>query len=290
MTITDAAELLAMDAAARRLSPRTLVFYRERTKAIAKIVGDKRIDLITATDLRMVLATCAAGSVLHNHSFMRRLFRFLVSEDVLEKNPMAKLQPPKVESKVINPLTTEEMIRCFKTAKAQGGLLGVRDAAIFATLVGTGLRREELCQLRDEDVRVSEGIMLVHGKGRKQRLVPIPGDLRVLMAQYVFRRRDSRATGHCDRFFRDRNGTPMTGNNLTTLMIRLGEKAGVHLHPHRLRHSWATTFMGHDGADVITLQALAGWSTLAMAQRYVKPSMAKMQRSQDTFSAVNLLR
>jgi site-specific recombinase XerD len=290
MTITDAAELLAMDAAARRLSPLTLVFYRDRAKAIVKTVGDKRVDLITPTDLRAVLASCTEGTVLHNYSFMRRLFRFLVAEEILDRNPMVKLQPPKVESKVVNPLTTEEMVRCFKAAKAQGGLLGVRDAAIFATLVGTGLRREELCSLRDEDVRVGEGIMLIHGKGRKQRLVPIPGDLRVLLGQYLYRRRDSRAGGSCDRFFRDRNGTPMIPGNLTTLMGRLGRKVGVHLHPHRLRHTFATGFMSHDGSDVLHLKEICGWTTLAMANRYAKPSMAKMIRMVDSFSPVNDLR
>jgi integrase len=195
-------------------------------------------------------------------------------------------------------------------------------------LVGTGLRREELCQLRDQDVRLeviatkrrddvswiedleapamtklairmyfsgSEadhegGMMLVHGKGRKQRLVPIPAELRLLLSQYVYRRKDSRAAGRCDRFFRDRNGTPMTGPNLTTLMIRLGRRAGVDLHPHRLRHTFATSFMSHDGADVLHLKEICGWTTPAMANRYAKPTMAKMIRMVDSFSPVNQLR
>jgi site-specific recombinase XerD len=279
-----------MDAAARRLSPLTLDFYRTRTKVITKIVGDKRIDLVTAADCRLVLVKCSEGTVLHNFSFMRRLFRFLVAEEILDRDPMAKLTPPKVESKVIEPLSIDEMVRCYKRARAQGGLLGVRDAAIFATLVGTGLRRAELCQLRDEDVRLSEGIMLIHGKGRKQRLVPIPSDLRVVMSQYLYRRKDSRAGGSCDRFFRDRNGTPMVPSNLTMLMARLGRRAGVHLHPHRLRHTFASAFMSHDGSDVLHLQQICGWSTLTMAQRYAKPTIAKMIRMVDSFSPVNELR
>jgi site-specific recombinase XerD len=190
---------------------------------------------------------------------------------------------------VIKPLSEDDMVRCFKTAKAQGGLLGVRDAAIFATLFGTGVRRGELCGLRDQDVNLAEGFMLVNGK-TGERLVPLPADLRVLLAQYVYRRRDSRAAGRCDRFFRDRNGTPMTGPNLTTLMIRLGRKAGVKLHPHLGRHTFGTDFMSHDGADVLHLKEIGGWKTLAMANRYAKPTMARMIRMMDTFSPVNKLR
>jgi site-specific recombinase XerD len=82
----------------------------------------------------------------------------------------------------------------------------------------------------------------------------------------------------------------MTGPNLTTLMIRLGRRAGVDLHPHRLRHTFATSFMSHDGADVLHLKEICGWTTLAMANRYAKPTMAKMIRMVDSFSPVNQLR
>lgn len=202
---------------------------------------------------------------------------------------MAKLRPPKVEQKVVQPLSSEDVKKCYKAAKAQRGILGARDAAIFATLVATGIRRNELCSLTEDDVRLNERTMLIHGKGSKQRLVPIPSPLLVTLGHYLYHRRDSKAEGRCDRFFKDRNGTPMEPSNLTLLLIRLGRKTGVHLHPHRLRHTWATYFAAQDGSDVLTLQALAGWSTLAMANRYVKPSMEKMKRSAERFSAIQLL-
>ncbi len=169
--------------------------------------------------------------------FLNRLFRFLMDDEILAKNPMAKIRPPKVEQKVVDPISPAEIQKCFKAARADRGYIGVRDSVIFATLVSTGLRREELCSLSDADVRIDDGALLVHGKGRKQRLVPIPESLKKMLAHYKFARNDVKA-----------------------------------------------------GADILTLQAICGWSQLGMAQRYAKPSMAKMQRSMDSFSPASGLK
>jgi integrase/recombinase XerC len=147
------------------------------------------------------------------------------------------------------------------------------------------MRREELCNLREENVRLKDAVMLIHGKGRKQRLIPIPVHLIKLLARYQATRNQSRVFDHkCDRFFRSRHGGPMTPDALTQLMVELGNHAGIKLHPHLLRHTFATMFMANDGADVLTLQAICGWSTLAMAQRYSHSTMPKLQRSMDSFS------
>jgi integrase/recombinase XerD len=284
VNITDATELLVMEVLSRKLSKNTVTFYRARCLAVRRVVGDKRIDLITTTDLRQVLATSTPASSAHNYKYMARLFRFLVDEEVILKNPMGKLTRPKVEQKVVQPLTAEEVNRCYKAAKATGGRQGARDAAIFATLVSTGIRREELCSLRESEVRLKEGMMLIHGKGNKQRLVPIPNSIRVMLGHYLFHRRDSKAEGRSDYFFKGRLGAQLQPSNLTLLMGRLGRRTGIHLHPHRLRHTFATMFMANDGADILTLQAICGWSQLSQAQRYAKPSMEKMQRSMDAFS------
>ena len=123
--------------------------------------------------------------------------------------------------------------------------------------------------------------MLVNGKGGKERLVPIPAVLQKIMMRYIYLRKDSRAAVNSDRFFRDRNNTDLDPKHLTRLLARLGARAGVSLHPHKLRHTFATNFMSHDGSDVLHLQAICGWSTLSMAQRYAKPTLEKMARFMD---------
>jgi integrase/recombinase XerC len=88
----------------------------------------------------------------------------------------------------------------------------------------------------------------------------------------------------CDRFFRSRNGIALRPEALTLMIGRLGDTAGIKTHPHKLRHTFATHYMSNDGADVLTLQAICGWSTLAMAQRCSHTTVAKLQRSIDSFS------
>src|ERR1700688_992587 len=290
MKLSEATELLLMDAAARRLSPMTIRFYRQRCQSVIKVIGDSRAEHITANDVRSALASTTAASARLNFAFLRRLFRFLHDEEVTSRNPLERVTAPKTLQKVIYPLTIEEIRRCYKYARVNRGFFGLRNSVIFATLLGTGMRRQELCSLREKDVRISERLLLVHGKGGTQRLLPIPSSLKQLLARYRFARNETRvASRQCDRFFRDRGGGPLTPANVTRVLERLGKVAGVHLHPHRLRHTFATAYMSNDGADVLSLQSICGWSTIAMATRYTKPSLDKLKRSMESFSPANQL-
>jgi site-specific recombinase XerD len=108
-----------------------------------------------------------------------------MEEELIKRNPMEKVRTPKIEQKVIQPHSLDEIKTLYKAAKDMRGHIGLRDSSIFATLVGTGIRREELCNLKDEDVKLAEGVMLIRGKGRKQRLVPIPIHLRKMISLSV---------------------------------------------------------------------------------------------------------
>jgi site-specific recombinase XerD len=285
LTFKDAGDLLVLESASRRLSKSTQKFYSDRTDAIVRIIGNKPAERICVTDLRRALTECPERSSPLNYRFLKRLFNFLIDEEVIKANPMANLKPPKIEQKVIEPLNQEQLQKLFRVARSARGFMGIRDSAILATLAGTGIRREELCNLRDEDVRLKDSVMLIHGKGRKQRLIPIPVHLTKLLARYNATRRQSRVWNpKCNRFFRARHGGAVTPDAPTQLMVELGNHAGIKLHPHLLRHAFATMFMANDGADVLTLRAICGWRTLAMATRYSHTTMPKLQRSMDSFS------
>ena len=273
-----------MESASRRLSKATQKFYSDRTDAIIRLIGNKPVEKVTVTDLRRALTECPERSAPLNYRFLKRLFNFLIAEEVLKISPMDKLRPPKIEQRVIEPLTQVQLQKLFRVARSARGF-GIRDSAMLATLAGTGIRREEMCNLRDEDVRLKDGVMLIHGKGRKQRLIPVPVHLMKMLARYRSTRNSSKSyDAKCDRFFRSRSGRALTPDALTQVMIELGHSAGIKLHPHLLRHTFATMFMANDGADVLTLQAICGWSSLAMAQRYSHATMPKLQRSMDSFS------
>jgi integrase/recombinase XerD len=115
-----------------------------------------------------------------------------MEDELLRVNPMSKIAAPRTEQRLMEALTTSEIDRVLRTARQGRGFAGIRDTAILATLIGTGLRREELCELTDQNVRLTEAFMLVDGKGGKQRLVPLPAKLRQMMIRYRYAWRDDR--------------------------------------------------------------------------------------------------
>jgi site-specific recombinase XerD len=288
MKFSGAVQMLLIDAKARRLSPRTAEFYELQLMRVAKILGDKDVRKVTTTDLRLALGECPTNSSPHRYRSLTRLFSFLVDEEVLSVSPAARLRPPKVEHKVRRGLTPDELQKCYKAVKSLGGFRGIRDTALFTLLVACGLRASELTGLQDGDVDLGGAELLIHGKGNKQRVVPIPSKLLPILARYKYVRThsvnwDEKGT----TFFRSRKGTPLTTPALAQTIVRIGQKAGIKLHTHLLRHTWATLYMSHDGADVLSLKALGGWSQISMAAHYAKPSMSKLQRSANAFSPIN---
>jgi integrase/recombinase XerD len=112
-----------------------------------------------------------------------------------------------------------------------------------------------------------------------------------ILSKYEAMRADTRVYGRsdCEQFFRNRTGHALTPEALTQIIRRIGKGAGIKLYPHLLRHTFCTHFMANDGADVLSLQSIAGWSTIAMADRYAKSQLPKLKRSMESFSPANNL-
>jgi site-specific recombinase XerD len=289
-SLQEAGELMIMACQARRLSKSTISFYNQRLASITGILGTKAIAKVTHHDCRRILAESPGKTSEHNYRVLGTLFNFAKREGLIVENPMEKVTRPKNIVKLVQPLTKTEIAKCFKACKAdRGGLIGLRDATIFATLLGLGLRRMELCGLTNDDVRLVDGLMRVKGKGGRDRIIPIPSKLKVMLNRWRIARNNSAwyKRRSCESFFLNHDGNAITLNGVTLLLNRLGKRVGVNLHPHRLRHTFATSFMANDGSDIITLQALCGWSTLASVSRYSKVSIDKMARSNEAFSPIN---
>lgn len=159
---------------------------------------------------------------------------------------------------------------------------GVRDKAIVLTLLDAGLRASELCALTIEDADLSSGRILVqHGKGGKGRITYLGNAARRAVWRYLNHRGDARQD---DPLFVTREDRPLNPDQLGKLFHRLGLRAGVSdLHPHRLRHSFATEFL-RNGGNLLGLQRLLGHSSLVMVQRYAAIAEADLARAHETGS------
>ena len=192
-------------------------------------------------------------------------FSWLTREQLISNNPLTNLKKPKPEKKVIQALTLGEIERLFKECSGNNAL-DVRNKAILSVLLDTGLRVSELANLSLDDVNIDNGSLLVrHGKGNKQRVVRIGVKAQKILWKYITLYRK----GNGNSLFLNRSGETFDVVGIKILIKRLGNRAKVKVHPHKLRHTFAISFL-RAGGDVFSLQYLLGHSTLQMTQRYLQ--------------------
>jgi site-specific recombinase XerD len=196
---------------------------------------------------------------------LRTFFNWLEREELVIENPFKNLKPPKIDKKVIQALSPAEIDRLFKLCSGKS-TLDVRNKAILSVFLDTGLRISELANLTIDDVNVDNASLLIrHGKGGKQRVVRIGVKAQKALWKYITLYRK----GNSNRLFQNRSGESMGVLGIKILIKRLGDRAKVKVHPHKLRHTFAISFL-RAGGDVFSLQYLLGHSTLQMTQRYLQ--------------------
>jgi site-specific recombinase XerD len=206
---------------------------------------------------------------VHAHVRVLKVFAsYLADEEYTEDNVLRRLRYPKTDPVSITGLSDEEILR-IKRATDGNGSTGFRNWVIVCTFLDTGLRLAELADLTTDGLHLEEGYLDVIGKGRKRWLVPVAPKLRNLLLRYWDRYRPVTAGQTAEPFFLSEDGTALSRNAIALLIKRLGESAGVpRVHPHRLRHSFATGFL-REGGDIETLRRILGHSDLRMSARYV---------------------
>jgi site-specific recombinase XerD len=221
---------------------------------------------------------------------IRAFWSWLVSEEIIEANPLARLKIPKAPKKVIRTFSDvqlEQLLSVIDTCTAEG----YRDQAIILTLLDTALRVSELVNIRLDDLWLEEGLIKVMGKGGKERFVPIGKSIQRILWRYINKYRAEPATPNCDFLFLTTHGRPMTKDRIDKKMSRYGEKAGikgVRCSPHTLRHTAAVRFL-RNGGDVFSLQRMLGHSTLEMTRHYCELADVDVKRAHATASPVDNL-
>ncbi|MFC1955774.1 tyrosine-type recombinase/integrase [Chloroflexota bacterium] len=196
---------------------------------------------------------------------LRTFFNWLEREDLIIENPFKNLKAPRVDKKLVQALSANEIERLFKVCSGKSAM-EVRNKAILSVFLDTGLRISELANLTLDDVNFDDGSLLVRkGKGGKQRVVRIGNKAQKVLWRYIAIHRKSKS----NYLFINRIGEPLTLLGLKIVIKRLGDKARVKVHPHKLRHTFSISFL-RAGGDVFSLQYLLGHSTLNMTQRYLQ--------------------
>jgi integrase/recombinase XerD len=211
------------------------------------------------------------GGVLSRLKGVRAFFGYLVQMDVLDKSPFAtgKFKLPKKEHKLL-PVTGYHDFKALMKAAALSDY-PLRNQAIVALLFNTGVRVSELCHIRLEDLRYEPGFIRIHGKGNKQRLVPVDPQVLRYVNAYVRRERpDPREVGGEDRLFIGEGKRPLTRWGVRHLITRLCDRASIpRLTVHAFRRGFVVELLTM-GGDVATAQKIMGHSTLDMTLHYAQ--------------------
>lgn len=218
------------------------------------------------------------------HGYLRAFCGWLIEQDVLTENLMAKLRRPRVREDQIRPFTSEQVAAMCAAAKRTRD--PVRDEALFLLLYDTGIRVSELCGLNLGDVDLAHRRCTVLGKGNKRRTVYFADvtrrALRRLSDEYHDPHDAHRGQGDAQPLFCS-NAGKTTGERISRsgvqrLIARLGRDAhvtGVRCSPHTLRHTFAVEFL-RQGGQVFALQLLMGHISLTVTRRYVNLAQADL--------------
>ncbi len=278
-------------AAERRCSPYTLRNYRQAFEdfhrwRLAAGLGDRELDGLTTRNLRdfVIEAQRRFGRrTLHNHvSGLRALVKYWVRQGRLRRNPFVGLPLPRLEKRLPQFLTEEQMRRLLQGPQqllAKGGadaFTAWRDRLVMELLYGGGLRVSELVALNYGAVDFDEGVARVLGKGRKERLCPL-GSV-ALEVLRKFRTEHARRTGPHDPVVINHRHERLGVREVQLLLKRHLALAGLPLDltPHKLRHSYATHLL-NAGADLRLVQELLGHAQLATTQIYTHVTVARLQ-------------
>lgn len=251
-------------------------FLVERGVASAEAV--RREDIV-AYERDLLARGYAASSVERHVSALKGFHRFLVREDICRMNPAATVLLPKIPERLPDALSVEQ-VDAVLGQDFRPGPLGQRDRAMLEVLYGCGLRASELVGLDMGNLFMTEGVMRVMGKGSRERIVPIAGMAECALRTYIEEGRvelSRRARMPEAAVFLNARGGRLSRQTVHAVVADAGTAIGrLDLHPHTLRHSFATHML-EGGADLRAIQEMLGHSDISTTQVYVHVSRAHIR-------------
>ncbi len=273
--ISATAESFLIDRQARELSKHTLRFYREFLRRFIEYCNANSLESIqeiTADFLRRYFLAFGEkhnpGGVHGAYRTLRAFFQWLVKEEVMApewKNPMLKVNAPKVVLDPLEPISIEDVRALINTCQ-RGGFIGERDRAIFLFLLDTGARARELCNMNIKDIDLNTGaVMIRYGKRGKTRMVFIGRKTRRAVRAYLRMRHDQSPA-----MFVSKDEERLTYDGLRQLLDRRAKRAELSNKPklHGFRRAFALNLL-RSGVDIFVLQRLMRHADLQVLRRYL---------------------
>jgi site-specific recombinase XerD len=256
---------------AENKSARTIETYLDAVTQLATFLKVRGVDLAGARreDIEAFLAGLLArwkpATAANRYRALRVFYAWLEDEGEIPADPMRRMKPPRVPEQPA-PVLTEELLRRLLATCAGKDFEDCRDRALILLLLDTGGRRAEIAGMRTGDLDFEYGVVLVVGKGGRERALPFGNRTGKALDQYL-RARARHPHAELDWFWIGRKGQ-VTASGIAQLLRRRGREAGIdNLHAHLFRHTFAHLWLRQGGGET-DLMRLAGWKSRVMLQRY----------------------
>ncbi len=247
----------------RNLAQNTISGYISDMEQFTAFIN-KPLTRITASDISSFIAhlrtiECGARSRNRKLSALRTFFKFMVRKEKMKYNPAATIEGSKIEQRLPRPIDEVDINKMIALAE------NLRDKVVLEILYGTGIRREELVQLRVDDINFNQGFIRVFGKGSKERYVPLYPDALELIKELL-------VTQDSEWVFEGRYGSHLSIRQVNDIIAKYRTKVNKSwITPHKFRHSFAT-HLHNNGAELKVIQDLLGHSNPSSTQVYTKVS------------------
>ena len=219
-------------------------------------------------------------SVARKLAAVRSFFRYMYKQDKVPSNPAKLVRTPVLQDRKPRFLSVREVEKVLDLPDPDTER-GIRDRAILELLYGGGLRVGEVVQINVEDLSLTERLVRVRGKGRKERVVPFGEKARLALQRYLVKRavllRRQRTSREPNAMFLNLRGSRISARSIQRNLREYLKSTATLLdvHPHMLRHSFATHLL-NNGADLRSIQELLGHSSLSTTQRYTHLSIDEL--------------
>ncbi|SFQ21773.1 tyrosine recombinase XerC subunit [Desemzia incerta] len=263
----------------------------EQFNVFLQQTGDSDFSKVTIQDVRIYLGELnenklSRNSVSRKISSLRAFYQFLLRNNLAEDNPFSYVHLKKKNLRLPRFFYEKEMDVLFQVVKGENPL-DYRNEAILEVLYGTGIRVSECAGIEMKDIDFELNVLLIRGKGNKERYVPFGHYAAVAIQQYIKKARDplmkKYQKGHSVLFV-NHHGDGITSTGIEYVLNQVIKKSSLtsDIHPHMLRHTFATHLL-NNGADMRTVQELLGHSSLSSTQIYAHVTKEKLQKNYRQF-------
>lgn len=276
--------------AQKRLDEKTLKAYRIDLRQFSEQNPYTNITEITSDSLEQYIVRLHTQykpkTVKRKIASTKAFFHYLEYREIIDRNPFNKIiirfREPVILPKTIPLHTVETFLSTIYKQRKNARTLyqrrnALRDAAVAELLFATGIRISELCSLKDSDVNLHDGTILIYGKGDKERRIQV-GNESVIHILTEYKEDFSTERQSCNNFFVNQSGKALSDQTVRAMINKYTALASIeqHITPHMFRHTFATSLLEAD-VDIRYIQEMLGHSSINITEIYTHVAVAKQR-------------